>query len=653
MAKKLYEETDIQNIANAIRSKNGSSDTYRASDMDNAISEIVTAAEAINDSTTSETTTWSSTKISSELEGKADVTALENKANIDGSYDDMTVGNAKQLVATVNTEDKIPYNFRTSGGSADIGDRLSDKLVGGTLAFNQLVQNGNFTDSTGWSNTNSTFEVNSGVGEFTATAQNGRIACASMRGKNLNGHAVLIVAQAKSDSAYHIRVNYGDNANFTKLKDFNIGTSFTNIGFVEKASTVASNGVYINFADTSSSNWQKIYIKNVIFIDLTQMFGSTIADYIYTLEQGTAGAGVAWVKELFPKAYYSYNAGELISVKTSAHNTIGFNAFNPTTNTAILLGGNQYQITGSYTSVSYQDINGDAETLTIDGNGKFTPSNNGTLTVVGGNSTDTCVHLVWDGERDGEFEEYVKHTYALDSDLELRGIAKLDSNNKLYYDGDTYESNGSVTRRYGIVTFDGSDDENWDIFVGTGVNQLFVTMSGVVSSASDIKTICNRFKSIKITDRQNNYDTCYTGATGICFNIQNYTVETWKAWLANNPITVIYELATPTTETADAFQDPQIVDDFGTEEYVDTRAVAIPVGHDTLYQPNLRAKLEMAPDSPSGNGDYIVRQNNGENTYVPLVIPTELPAAPTTDGTYTLNVTVSNGTATYTWVTVQ
>ena len=200
-------------------------------------------------------------------------------------------------------------------------------------------------------------------------------------------------------------------------------------------------------------------------------------------------------------------------------------------------------------------------------------------------NNDICINLSWDGERDGEYEPYIKHTYALDSDLELRGIAKLDSNNKLYYDGDTYEADGTVTRYYGIRAYESGDESLTDA----------------------------------ITDGTN----------------------------------TVYKLTTPTTETADAFQDPQIVDDFGTEEYVDTRAVAIPVGHDTLYQPNLRAKLEMAPESPSGNGDYIVRQNNGENTYVPLVIPNILPAAPTTDGTYTLNVTVSNGTATYTWVSVQ
>lgn len=80
--------------------------------------------------------------------------------------------------------------------------------------------------------------------------------------------------------------------------------------------------------------------------------------------------------------------------------------------------------------------------------------------------------------------------------------------------------------------------------------------------------------------------------------------STFKA--AMSGVYLVYELATPTTETADPFTDPQIVDDWGTEEYVDTRDVPMPVGHDTLYSANLRDKLQMLPNAPANTGDYIV-----------------------------------------------
>ena len=100
------------------------------------------------------------------------------------------------------------------------------------------------------------------------------------------------------------------------------------------------------------------------------------------------------------------------------------------------------------------------------------------------------------------------------------------------------------------------------------------------------------------------------------------TVAAFRTWLASNPTAFVYMLATPTTETAEPYRNPQIVDDFGTEEYVTTSIV--PVGHVTKYQPNLRAKLEMSPDSPDGDGDYIVRQANGENSYVSLASTTTI-----------------------------
>lgn len=40
--KKLYEETDIQAVADAIREKNGSTDTYKVSEMAQAIRNIPT-----------------------------------------------------------------------------------------------------------------------------------------------------------------------------------------------------------------------------------------------------------------------------------------------------------------------------------------------------------------------------------------------------------------------------------------------------------------------------------------------------------------------------------------------------------------------------------------------------------------------------------
>ena len=140
------------------------------------------------------------------------------------------------------------------------------------------------------------------------------------------------------------------------------------------------------------------------------------------------------------------------------------------------------------------------------------------------------------------------------------------------------------------------------------------------------------------------------GALGNSLNIADSSYSdaaTFKT--AMDGVMLVYALATPTTESADAYTNPQIVDDFGTEEYVidSSVTVPIPVGHNTKYTPNLRAKLEMLPNSPDSDGDYIVRHTSGESAFV--LLEKELPSVPSEDGTYVLKCTVSSGTATLTW----
>lgn len=74
-----------------------------------------------------------------------------------------------------------------------------------------------------------------------------------------------------------------------------------------KATTEAS--IYsLNFASAYTGNTVAKMSFAPQAIDVTSVFGSTIADYLYTLESGTAGAGVAKFQELFPDDYYPYQA---------------------------------------------------------------------------------------------------------------------------------------------------------------------------------------------------------------------------------------------------------------------------------------------------------------------------------------------------------
>lgn len=574
-----------------------------------------------------------------------------SKANTDGYYQQMTVGNAEQLVSTVFIEDKTPYTFRTSGGSADIGDREYDKIVGGTLAWNQMQAN---TASKTLAGVTYTYSNGKLTVSNTATASSWWLSANDTKWNFIAGHVYYFHIGAE-DYAYVNGEPYwyipgGFNA-LNPNSSFILNTNNT----IKRCEfdTVQ----YMQFMVPNGKSVSATFMPQCF--DLTQMFGSTIADYIYTLETTTPGAGVAWFRKLFPKDYYAYNAGTLLSVNASAHKLVGFNAYDHANTSAKVVGGNQYQITGTYTSISL-----DGTAITPDSDGYFTPSVSGTLSVVGGNATDTCIHLVWDGERDGEYEPYEVHNYPLDSSLTLRGIPKLDSGNNLYYDGDTYEADGTVTRKYGVVDL---GTLNWTY--QSTVQRMFAILDGAkyTGTGYGLDAICSAYpvmvgiryadlpdKSMMVGSNFSSGTTC-----SIVVNDSSYSDATvFKS--AMSGVYLVYELATPTTESADPFASPQIVNDFGTEEYVVTEqnGVAVPVGHITKYANNLRAKLEMAPDSPSqGDGDYIVRQTDGENEYVALSsnatvsgLTTRCPVCPTdTDGTYVLKATVSGGAVVYSW----
>ena len=614
--------------------------------------------------------------------------AVTGLAEQDGYYEDMSVGSAEQLISSTYVSDSVPYVFRTSGGSADIGDRdFEDAIVGGSVAWNQLLNKTYYPSTT--TDNGITF-TNNGDGSVSVSGTASALAeyILGMQGSsNISanvpkGHKVLLCGSPSggSISSYFLV----DNSQSSNKYDYGNG----NVYEVTSNYNVAS--VRIRVASGTAITGTLKFVPQ--FFDLTAKFGSTIADYIYSLEQSEAGKGVAWFKALFPKPYYAYNAGSLIHVNASAHNTIGFNQWDEEWE----VGGFNSNGTGNnnYTdrirsknyipilpSTSYYFESGaslfnkmmvfydaDKNIITVQyGNGLFTtPSNacyckfsstNGDYGAV--YNHDICLNISWDGERNGEFEPFVKHEYALDSDLVLRGIPKLDANNKLYFDGDEYANDGTVTRRYGIVDL-GSLSWNGANADGrvNATTALPSTPKYDTSASSTYNLITNKYLSFTrvqwynasadgITICGSGYGT--DGRIGIVdSSLANKSQSDVKTALSG--VYLVYELATPTTESADAFTSPQIIDDFGTEEFVvtETSGVAMPVGHKSRYTANLKAKVEMAPNSPDSNGLWLVQHNNGVNTYVQYL--DELPTVPNTDATYVLKATVSGGTATLSWV---
>ena len=407
------------------------------------------------------------------------------KANTSGEYNGLISGQANALKPSARLENSTPYLFRPSYSNG----YGYETLIGGTCGVNQLVQNGNFASVSDWTAYNVSYTVNNNEATLSYQDYNASL----IQDFTIpSGHKVLVSVDAKIGTAVRFDLFFDDVMFAQPLtNDYATYASIINVDGNER--------LQISLRAENANDTG--YIKNVMIIDLTAMFGTTIADYVYTLESGTAGAGITWLKNngFFTADYYPYNAGGLLSVKTS------------------------------------KKINRD--------------ENNNII---------------------GE--------YTLD-DIELRGILKLDGNNNLYYDGDTYSSSGEVVRRFEYRAYASGDESLPDT----------------------------------ITDG-------------------TYTVT---------------KLVTPTTETADPFTNPQLVDGNGMEEFVDGRTVEMPVGHSTIYvDDNDATKLDNLPDiSNDGNGTYLVTQNNGQMSLDKYPIPNP----PTTDGSYRLEVTVTDGVPAYTW----
>ena len=548
-----------------ISEKIGDLDSLTTTDKDNLVEAINEVDDNTDTNTTAIgtlanlTTTEKSNLVGAINEVDADVSDV--KEDFEALESEVSTLSDAVTLSTYNN-DKVPYLFRPSGGGKYIGGIEKDTIVGGTVAWNQLVPT-----TASRATVNGVTITNNGDGSWT-----------------FNGTAT-------ADGNYlfgSLPVTKGHKYYVTGAK------TPLRLGFAGLHIDDVGGGIWSDSLDYSSLSFRADFGGGAVFngvtiypqaYDLTLMFGSTIADYVYGL--GSAN-GIAKLKSwgFFTKDYYTYDSGSLKSVESlDSHDMVGFNQWDEdwevgslrdglpvssdnqirSKNFCKCLGNTSYYLRSSktdggnqnvyYVAINWYDSDKNFISSVFCNNMTVTSPENATYFKIVTNSStvvygttynhDICINL--SSLRNGQYEPYEKHSYPLDSDLTLRGIFKLDSSNQLYYDGDIYKADGSVTRKYGTRAYQSGDESLTDA----------------------------------ITDGTN----------------------------------TVYKLSTTTTETAEPYQNPQLVDKYGTEEYVTTGVV--PVGHDTDYY--LDADSVLTP--------------------------------PSTAGTYTFKVTVaSDGSKSYSWV---
>lgn len=556
----------------------------------------------------------------------------------------MTVGTAEQLEASITNDDSVPYLYRTTGGNASIGDRVNEEIVGGSLPINQLVQNGNFANNTGW-NLNSSYAtkaIANGICTITYTNTAGGYNSAIYRNlPSINvGHKYLISQDINPSANGYFSFDIGNKVPTSVLCNANTWTRVTKI--IE-----AANNVVAYFANPRSDvislpSGTVVKVKNCMVIDLTQMYGSAIADYWYGLSNN---GGVAKFKEQFPNDYYAYNTGALQHVNVLSKKVVGFNQWDGTYESGNLSSTTGEETTGTATdkrSLYIPVIGGatyyfkrDSSVISIDA-GKYcyydadknfissaTHTRDATF-VVPSNArymrfaftnvvnptlmpTNLCINISWSGAHNGEYQPYEEHTYNMPSG-DLYGILKLDNDNNLYYDGDIYKADGSITRKYGIVDLGTLTWEYASPSYMQATNALPLAKGGANVPANAVCAIYNIYPSNSLGTGLAIGESSKT----VFVNGSGYTdAAAFKA--AMSGVYLVYELATPTTDQGTPYQEIQIVDDWGTEEFITDDSI-VPVGHNSKYLLNLRDKLQNLPENADSNGLYLVKQTGAQQS---------------------------------------
>lgn len=486
--------------------------------------------------------------------------------------------------------------------------RLYDTLVGATVRVNQLVENGNFESTGGWNIPNSyTTTASDGVLSITVNNTNYHLSIIKTGLFVTPLHKCAMFVSVKPSKTIDVFFRINDNTTlFSRSATANSWNLLSGIAIAPDANTSA---FQLFIARDQLVAGDVIEVKNIMLIDLTAEFGSTIADYLYSLETATAGAGIAKLREwgFLTGEYIPYNPGSLESVEATAHKMVGFNQWDEEwelgtfSTTTGLPASAAYQIrsknytpifpgTTYFARISTSGLFAwfyDSEKNFIYPNANITnttfvtPDNARYMRIATYASSiqttqyrgDICVNL--SSSRNGEYEPYHEYTYDLGTDT-LRGLFKLDAENNLYADGDTKASDGTVTRKYQEIDLGTLDwvYANSEFSTTNAPSGIKLNMGYAPSGICSKYVITNwQADGDKILFFANNgrvyvHDSAYTDAA------------TFKS--AMSGVMLVYEASTPTTEQSTPFTNPQICDPDGTEEYVTSNGV--PVGHETRYQ---------------------------------------------------------------------
>lgn len=553
---------------------------------------------------------------------------LDDKADIDGYYSQLTAGLAENLICR---GDAVPaeYLYRTAGGEADIEDGIAtiDCIKGQTLVWNQI----------------SDVSASSVQGNGSTISKNGNTVTAlalddanTYFGIRLFGGSVLTVGHKYLFATYVDASSLVASAESTKYRNVAFGqggfsgnvvsgnASTVNSGYIKfiyEAQQIAVMTGYVNATAPTEVGaklaGQTFSISNPQLFDLTLMFGA-----------GNEPATVEEFEALFPLPYYPYSEPMLLSVNMKGIETVGFNLWDEEWESGTIRGaeGTNVADANKVRSKNYirvipnqtyhMKMPNTASVFMYDADKNYIkqgPSWNINSNYVipdgihfirftfGSSSTPVtkidegtiCINLVWSGYRNGEYEEHWSAERPIDTSRFFpTGLKKVgDKADALY--ADHYDTViGAVD--LGTLT--------WNLQIGSTQNYFRSNtydwlVAGVNNVVADVK--CAKYEAAapnNIADKTINVST--KNRLVIRDDSFNDDVSAFAASL--NGVILYYELATPTTTKIDPPLNLSYkVSDFGTERImVDETADApqsAPVPMDVEYGINATDTVRRLP----------------------------------------------------------
>lgn len=160
------------------------------------------------------------------------------------------------------------------------------------------------------------------------------------------------------------------------------------------------------------------------------------------------------------------------------------------------------------------------------------------------------------------------------------------------YGGTVDAVSGVGEKTWAFVEFDGSEDENWHKAVhSSGRVYFFINIEpyGLVSDVERVTWKCNRlvpfvynYASIEFPEYSIGFTSLKNTCTIVLENESMLSVDEFKAWLAENPVTVCYKLATPKPFQATGNQPLPAVAGLNTV-YTDGDSLEVTGRQDLLY----------------------------------------------------------------------